>query len=47
MCVFLGCLAALQWDVLMHGNPVQEVSRITNGTNPGNCISLLRVSDCL
>lgn len=34
----------LQWDVLSHGNPVQEVSRIPNGTHPGNCISLLRVS---
>ncbi|GJN00614.1 hypothetical protein PR202_ga17809 [Eleusine coracana subsp. coracana] len=32
-----------QWDVLTHGNPVQEVSRITNGTDPGNCVSLLRV----
>ncbi|KAK3131896.1 hypothetical protein QOZ80_6AG0513100 [Eleusine coracana subsp. coracana] len=31
-----------QWDVLTHGNPVQEVSRITNGTDPGNCVSLLR-----
>ncbi|TVU04306.1 hypothetical protein EJB05_50122 [Eragrostis curvula] len=34
--------ARSQWDVLSHGNPVQEVSRITNGANPGNCISLLR-----
>uniref|UniRef100_A0ACD5ZKY2 Uncharacterized protein n=1 Tax=Avena sativa TaxID=4498 RepID=A0ACD5ZKY2_AVESA len=31
-----------QWDVLTHGNQVQEVSRIPNGPNPGNCISLLR-----
>ncbi|AQK56288.1 Homeodomain leucine zipper family IV protein [Zea mays] len=31
-----------QWDVLSHGNPVQEVSRIPNGSHPGNCISLLR-----
>ncbi|KAM0918232.1 hypothetical protein ACQ4PT_008847 [Festuca glaucescens] len=31
-----------QWDVLTHGNQVQEVSRIPNGANPGNCISLLR-----
>ncbi|KAM0927269.1 hypothetical protein ACQ4PT_002988 [Festuca glaucescens] len=31
-----------QWDVLSHGNPVQEVSRITNGSHPGNSISLLR-----
>jgi homeobox-leucine zipper protein len=33
-----------QWDVLSHGNPVQEVSRIPNGSHPGNSISLLRVS---
>ncbi|KAL6605992.1 hypothetical protein ACP70R_041645 [Stipagrostis hirtigluma subsp. patula] len=31
-----------QWDVLSHGNQVQEVSRIPNGSDPGNCISLLR-----
>ncbi|KAF8730248.1 hypothetical protein HU200_017226 [Digitaria exilis] len=31
-----------QWDVLSHGNPVQEVSRVPNGSHPGNCISLLR-----
>ncbi|RCV08555.1 hypothetical protein SEVIR_1G342400v4 [Setaria viridis] len=31
-----------QWDVLSHGNQVQEVSRIPNGSHPGNCISLLR-----
>ncbi|XP_062221849.1 homeobox-leucine zipper protein ROC8-like isoform X1 [Phragmites australis] len=31
-----------QWDVLSHGNPVQVVSRIPNGSHPGNCISLLR-----
>ncbi|XP_037448423.1 homeobox-leucine zipper protein ROC8-like [Triticum dicoccoides] len=31
-----------QWDVLSHGNPVQEVSRIPNGSHPGNSISLLR-----
>ena len=36
--------ARVQWDVLSHGNPVQEVSRIPNGSHPGNCISLLRVS---
>ena len=35
--------ACVQWDVLSHGNPVQEVSRIPNGSHPGNCISLLRV----
>jgi hypothetical protein len=32
-----------QWDVLSHDNQVQEVSRIPNGSNPGNCISLLMV----
>ncbi|XP_020089795.1 homeobox-leucine zipper protein ROC8-like isoform X1 [Ananas comosus] len=31
-----------QWDVLSSGNPVQEVARISNGSDPGNCISLLR-----
>uniref|UniRef100_A0ACD5ZAW9 Uncharacterized protein n=1 Tax=Avena sativa TaxID=4498 RepID=A0ACD5ZAW9_AVESA len=31
-----------QWDVLSHGNPVQEVSRIPNRSHPGNSISLLR-----
>ncbi|KAG8094216.1 hypothetical protein GUJ93_ZPchr0012g19347 [Zizania palustris] len=31
-----------QWDVLSHGNQVQEVSRIPNGSNPGNGVSLLR-----
>ncbi|XP_066371669.1 homeobox-leucine zipper protein ROC8-like [Miscanthus floridulus] len=34
--------ARSQWDVLSHGNQVQEVSRIPSGSNPGNCISLLR-----
>ena len=33
-----------QWDVLSDGNPVQEVAHITNGSHPGNCISVLRVS---
>ncbi|KAL5651967.1 hypothetical protein ACJX0J_037425, partial [Zea mays] len=28
--------------LLSHDNQVQEVSRIPNGSNPGNCISLLR-----
>lgn len=32
-----------QWDVLSDGNPVQEVAHITNGSHPGNCISVLRV----
>ncbi|CAA0216105.1 unnamed protein product [Arabidopsis thaliana] len=31
-----------QWDVLSNGNSVQEVAHITNGSNPGNCISVLR-----
>ncbi|CAN6245930.1 unnamed protein product [Urochloa humidicola] len=34
--------ARSQWDVLSHGNPVQEVSRVPYGSHPGNCISLLR-----
>lgn len=33
----------LQWDVLTNGNAVQEVAHIANGSNPGNCISVLRV----
>ncbi|OIW20604.1 hypothetical protein TanjilG_16103 [Lupinus angustifolius] len=31
-----------QWDVLSNGNAVQEVAHIANGSNPGNCISVLR-----
>ncbi|KAJ3695947.1 hypothetical protein LUZ60_001324 [Juncus effusus] len=31
-----------QWDVLSSNNSVQEVTSITNGSHPGNCISLLR-----
>ncbi|XP_058108436.1 homeobox-leucine zipper protein ROC8-like [Magnolia sinica] len=31
-----------QWDVLSNGNSVQEVAHIANGSNPGNCISVLR-----
>ncbi|KAJ6868356.1 homeobox-leucine zipper protein HDG11 [Populus alba x Populus x berolinensis] len=31
-----------QWDVLSSGNAVQEVAHITNGSHPGNCISVLR-----
>ncbi|WOL09374.1 homeobox-leucine zipper protein ROC8-like [Canna indica] len=31
-----------QWDVLSNGNTVQEVAHISNGSHPGNCISLLR-----
>ncbi|CAK7338805.1 unnamed protein product [Dovyalis caffra] len=32
----------LQWDILSNGNPVHEISRISNGANPGNCISIIR-----
>lgn len=31
-----------QWDVLLNGSSVQEVSHIANGSHPGNCISVLR-----
>ncbi|XVF12042.1 hypothetical protein REPUB_Repub08aG0080700 [Reevesia pubescens] len=31
-----------QWDVLSNGNAVQEVAHIANGSNPDNCISVLR-----
>ncbi|XP_073284108.1 homeobox-leucine zipper protein HDG11-like [Primulina huaijiensis] len=31
-----------QWDVLSNQNPVQEVAHIANGSDPGNCISVLR-----
>ncbi|KAG0494538.1 hypothetical protein HPP92_005532 [Vanilla planifolia] len=34
----------VQWDVLSNGKAVQEVTRITNGQHPGNCISLLRAA---
>ncbi|KAL6001086.1 hypothetical protein ACLOJK_006813 [Asimina triloba] len=34
-----------QWDVLSNGNPVQEVAHISNGSDPGNCISILRAVD--
>ncbi|KAL1192194.1 Homeobox-leucine zipper protein HDG11 [Cardamine amara subsp. amara] len=34
-----------QWDVLSHGNAVQEVAHISNGSHPGNCISVLRASN--
>lgn len=34
----------VQWDVLSKGKAVQEVTRITNGQHPGNCISLLRAA---
>ncbi|KAI4976310.1 hypothetical protein ZWY2020_049917 [Hordeum vulgare] len=31
-----------QWDVLSKENSVQPVSRVPNGPDPGNCITLLR-----
>ncbi|KAL8532287.1 hypothetical protein ACS0TY_008764 [Phlomoides rotata] len=31
-----------QWDVLSSGNPVSSVARISTGTNPGNCISIIQ-----
>ncbi|KAL3568606.1 hypothetical protein D5086_031257 [Populus alba] len=31
-----------QWDILSNGNPVREISRISNGADPGNCISIIR-----
>ncbi|XP_038698045.1 homeobox-leucine zipper protein HDG11-like [Tripterygium wilfordii] len=31
-----------QWDILSSGNEVQEVGHISNGTHPGNCISLIQ-----
>ncbi|CAD5317086.1 unnamed protein product [Arabidopsis thaliana] len=34
-----------QWDVLSNGNAVQEVAHISNGSHPGNCISVLRGSN--
>jgi len=38
-------IAAPQWDNLAHANQVQEVLRIPNGSNPDNCVSVLRVSN--
>lgn len=38
-----GTIYYLKWDVLSHGKAVQEVTRISNGQHPGNCISLLQV----
>ncbi|KAJ6684120.1 hypothetical protein OIU85_007777 [Salix viminalis] len=31
-----------QWDILSNGNPVHEISRISNGADPGNCISIIQ-----
>lgn len=33
-----------QLDVLSNGNSLNEVAHIANGSNPGNCISLLRIN---
>ncbi|XAR70663.1 hypothetical protein NMG60_11027585 [Bertholletia excelsa] len=33
-----------QLDVLSNGNSLHEVAHIANGSNPGNCISLLRIN---
>ncbi|KAI5591210.1 hypothetical protein BDE02_04G063800 [Populus trichocarpa] len=30
----------IQWDILSNSNPVHVISHISNGTNPGNCISI-------
>lgn len=42
---YINCVSLMlhQWDVLSDGNPVQEVAHISNGSHPGNCISVLRV----
>ncbi|XAR73608.1 hypothetical protein NMG60_11007633 [Bertholletia excelsa] len=34
----------IQWDVLSSGNPVQEIARISSGSHPGNCVSILQPS---
>ncbi|KAL9276089.1 hypothetical protein ACSQ67_026367 [Phaseolus vulgaris] len=31
-----------KWDVLCYGNAGHEIQRITTGSNPGNCISIMR-----
>ncbi|RAL43596.1 hypothetical protein DM860_017339 [Cuscuta australis] len=31
-----------QWDVLSHGYPVTEIARISTGTHPGNCVSIIQ-----
>ncbi|GAB2296415.1 hypothetical protein Dimus_030535 [Dionaea muscipula] len=33
-----------QFDALSNGNSLQEVAHIANGSDPGNCISLLRIN---
>ncbi|KAL7612186.1 hypothetical protein Lser_V15G05336 [Lactuca serriola] len=34
-----------KWDVLTNNKPVQEITRITNRAHPGNCISVLQVTN--
>eukprot|EP00252_Welwitschia_mirabilis_P021489 TRINITY_DN5526_c0_g2_i2.p1 TRINITY_DN5526_c0_g2~~TRINITY_DN5526_c0_g2_i2.p1 ORF type:complete len:517 (-),score=10.45 TRINITY_DN5526_c0_g2_i2:49-1443(-) len=36
-----------EWDILSNGGQVQEMSHIANGQDPGNSVSLLRVSNNL
>ncbi|XP_051117799.1 homeobox-leucine zipper protein ROC8-like [Andrographis paniculata] len=31
-----------EWDVLASGNPINAVARISTGTDPGNCISIIQ-----
>ncbi|KAG9150557.1 hypothetical protein Leryth_026875 [Lithospermum erythrorhizon] len=31
-----------QWDVLSNQNPVQDIAHFANGSDPGNCISVLQ-----
>ena len=34
----------VQWDILSNGGLVQEMAHTANGRDPGNCVSLLRVT---
>ncbi|XP_015060726.1 homeobox-leucine zipper protein HDG2-like [Solanum pennellii] len=33
----------IEWDILSNGSPLQEIAQIANGTQTGNCVSLLRM----
>eukprot|EP00252_Welwitschia_mirabilis_P021478 TRINITY_DN5523_c0_g2_i1.p1 TRINITY_DN5523_c0_g2~~TRINITY_DN5523_c0_g2_i1.p1 ORF type:complete len:813 (-),score=76.00 TRINITY_DN5523_c0_g2_i1:921-3359(-) len=33
-----------EWDILSNGGPMQEMSHISKGQDPGNCVSLLRAN---
>ncbi|OVA14140.1 Homeobox domain [Macleaya cordata] len=33
-----------EWDILSNGGPMQEMTHIAKGQDPGNCVSLLRAS---